>query len=121
MRDTPKNFHKKLLGISGESKARRFLKRAGYKIIEKNYRNKIGEIDVICKDGDTLVFVEVKTRLTEKYGEPSEAVTTFKQKKIASVSKLYLAERGTGDISCRFDVVEVKKNEINHIKNAFFA
>lgn len=70
MRDTSKDFYKKLLGRTGEVKAEKFLKKLGYKILAKNYKTVVGEIDIIAKDGDTVVFVEVKTRTNEKYGAP---------------------------------------------------
>ena len=119
MRDTPKNFYKKLLGRIGEKKAEKFLKSKGYKIIEKNFTTNIGEIDLICKDEDYLVFVEVKTRKTNAFGAPSEAVDHFKRQKYKLLANAYLAKIGKLDVSCRFDVVEITDKEINHIINAF--
>ena len=109
----------KLKGNFGEDKAAKFLKEQKYKIIKRNYKNKLGEIDIIAKQKDTIVFVEVKTRTDEKYGFAAEAVDTKKQQKIRNVAVLYAQKYNITDM--RFDVVEVYLNEekINHIVNAF--
>lgn len=120
MRDTSKDFYKKLLGRTGEVKAEKFLKRLGYKILAKNYKTVVGEIDIIAKDGDTVVFVEVKTRTNEKYGAPSEAVGVNKRMKYFKVAEEYLIKNyKTTDVLCRFDVIETLDGQINHIINAF--
>ena len=119
MQITQKNFYKKFLGRAGEVKAGDFLKNKGYKILEKNYKTHIGEIDLIAKDGDTLVFVEVKTRLNDDYGAPSEAVNAKKQQKYYLVATEYLVRNKLTDSQCRFDVVEIENGQINHIFNAF--
>lgn len=109
-------------GRRGEELAASFLKKKGYRILEKNYRTKMGEIDIICKDGRTLVFVEVKTRRNDAFGSPGDSVGYGKQKKISRTAELYLA-RLKDEASARFDVVEVMvdgaKPEINHIVDAF--
>lgn len=110
----------KILGATGEEKAAEFLKWKGYKILETNFSNKIGEIDIIAKDKEFVVFVEVKARSTKAFGFPSEAVNFFKQQKIRQVSLSYLkSKKMLGKIQCRFDVVEVLGDEIRHIMNAF--
>lgn len=110
----------KILGATGEEKAAEFLKGKGYKILETNFSNKIGEIDIIAKDKEFVVFVEVKARSTKAFGLPSEAVNFFKQQKIRKVSLSYLkSKKMLGKIQCRFDVVEVLGDEIRHIMNAF--
>ena len=119
MQDTPKNFHKKLLGKVGEKGAEKHLKKLGYKILEKNFTTKIGEIDLIALDGETLVFIEVKTRSSENYGAPSQAVNKLKQEKYYLVATEYLKMKGLFDKECRFDVVEVIFDQINVIKDAF--
>ncbi len=113
-----KNLNK-VVGEKGEILAEKFLRKQKYKILERNYQNKIGEIDIIAKDKDTLVFVEVKTRASCKFGRPCEAVTPYKQNKIRGVASYYLMIKGLSDSDCRFDVVEILDEEINHIKNAF--
>ncbi|MBQ8426215.1 MAG: YraN family protein [Clostridia bacterium] len=116
---TQKNFYKKFLGRAGEVKAAEFLKKKGYKILEKNYKTHIGEIDLIAKDGEALVFVEVKTRISDDYGAPSEAVNLKKQEKYYKVATEYLVRHKLNDSICRFDVVEIENGQINHIFNAF--
>ena len=113
------------LGEKGESFAARYLEcDCGYTIVAKNYKNKIGEIDIIAQDHKTIVFVEVKTRMTVRYGSPSEAVDKRKQHKIANVAACYLSYKKLWQRPCRFDVIEVYAGDetavkINHIKNAF--
>ena len=109
----------KILGTKGEVLAKDFLKKKGYKIIEVNFSNQIGEIDIIAKQGETIVFVEVKTRSSNKFGLPSEAVGFHKQNKIRSVALAYLKSTKNLETQARFDVIEVFGNEIRHIENAF--
>ena len=101
----------------------RRMKRLGYRILEQNYRNSLGEIDIIAKDRDTLVFVEVKTRSSLRFGSPKRAVTPQKQRKISMVALAYLKQTGQMDVKARFDVVSVstenRRPEIEIVKNAF--
>lgn len=106
-------------GMIGEFDASKYLRNKKYKILEQNYKNKLGEIDIIAMDKKTLVFVEVKARQTLAFGRPSEAVDFHKQKKIRSVASLYLVKNNLSDFPCRFDVIEVLDGQINHIENAF--
>lgn len=109
-------------GKLGESLAEKFLINKGYKIIDMNYKNKIGEIDIIALDKDVLVFVEVKSRTSNIYGNPYEAVNFKKQKKIVYASLIYLKYKKILDMQLRYDIIEVyltKKYKINHIENAF--
>jgi putative endonuclease len=110
-------------GEKGESIAVRHLKKCGYKIIEKNYRTKLGEIDIIATEKDTLVFVEVKSRRSWQFGNPKGAVTPKKQRKISMVALHYLKAKKHSQIKARFDVVAVtscrEKPQIEIIKNAF--
>jgi putative endonuclease len=108
-----------ILGMKGEILARKYLKQKKYKILKTNYKNKIGEIDIIAKDKDCVVFVEVKTRTSEKFGRASEAVDKHKQHKIRSVATVYLMKNKLIDGQVRFDVIEVYDEQINHIQNAF--
>jgi len=100
------------LGEKGEGFAARYLRKKGYKIITQNYKTRIGEIDIIAMEKDTLVFVEVKTRESIAYGKPFEAVDYFKKRKIANVALLYLKK--LKEIPpCRFDVVSIYYDQGN--------
>jgi|ERR1043166_2561100 putative endonuclease len=113
------------LGIRGENLACRFLRRNGYKVLHRNFRGRTGgEIDIVCRDRDTLVFVEVKTRTREDFGRPFDAVDRNKQKRIARGGLAWLRLLGDPDILFRFDVVEVILPEnaeprIELLRNAF--
>jgi putative endonuclease len=109
-------------GTDSESVAVNYLKKHGYKIVNRNYRTKIGEIDIIAKDGDTIVFIEVKARKTKGYN-PKEAVTKSKKRKISMVALYYLKSTRQSNARARFDVVSIgsKNNAIavEIVKNAF--
>lgn len=112
------------LGNKGEDIAVNHLCRNGYTVLQRNYRNHSGEIDIIAKEGDILTFIEVKTRRTETHGCPSAAVTYRKQQQISKVALYYLTVHNLFDHDARFDVVSilVKQNQspkIEIIKNAF--
>lgn len=109
----------KINGTIGEIDAVQFLKNKKYQIIATNYRNRMGEIDIIAKDKNALVFVEVKSRATLLYGRPCEAVDFRKQQKIRKVAELYLVTTKNYYADVRFDVIEILGEEINHIENAF--
>ena len=113
-----KSFNK-VTGNSAEKKVVEFLKNEGYKILETNFSCVVGEIDIICKDKDTIVFVEVKYKNSDYFGLPREAVTPYKQNKIRKVSLVYLRKHDLFDVPIRFDVVDVLQGEITHIKNCF--
>ena len=119
MQIAQKNFYKKLLGRVGEKKSADYLKKKGYKIIETNYRTPMGEIDIIAQENGVTVFVEVKTRSSDEYGSPSQAVNYKKQEKYYKVASYYLQRTGKTDSECRFDVIEIEDGKINHILNAF--
>jgi putative endonuclease len=112
-------------GVRGEKLACQFLRNHGYKILYRNFRDRTGgEIDVVCRDGDTLVFVEVKTRGGEDFGRPVEAVDRQKQLRVSKGGLAWLRLLDNPDIVFRFDVVEVLlPNEQNPrlelIQNAF--
>ena len=116
-------MQKKELGKKGEEKALRFLKKKGYRIIEKNYVCKMGEMDIIAKDKDTLAFIEVKTRTSMAFGPPQLAVNSSKQRQLSKVALNYLKEKQLEDVKARFDVVaillEEKGEQIELIKDAF--
>lgn len=108
-----------ITGNSGEDLACGYLKRNGYKILDRNYRNDIGEIDIIAKYKGVIVFVEVKCRTSDYFGMPKEAVGLYKQNKIRMVALGYLKYKRLGEPVIRFDVIEVIGGEINHIENCF--
>jgi len=111
------------VGRHGEKEAAAFLEHNGYRIIARNYKTRLGEIDIVASDQDTICFVEVKTRLSEKFGSPLEAVSVFKQRQIAKTALLYLKEHKLLERRARFDVVSVKfisdTPKIDLIRNAF--
>jgi len=117
--DTQKNLYKKLLGKRGEIAAANYLKKSGYKIIERNYRAKCGEADIIALYDDTIIFIEVKTRSSCEYGLPCEAVNRHKQKTYIDIAKEYIYIKKLENINIRFDIIEVLKGKVNHIINAF--
>ena len=90
-----------------------FSRSRGYRIIEKNYRNKSGEIDIVAEQDQVLVFVEVKSRTDAEYGEPLEAVTPHKQRKIGQVAKGFMIQHRIENRDCRFDVVGIKGDPTN--------
>lgn len=109
-------------GRMGENLAIEYLTDKGYVILETNYRNKIGEVDIIAYDKDVLVFIEVKTRLGINYGYAFESVDSRKQKKIANTSLMYLQKNKMSDVQVRYDVIEVypvEEEKVNHFENAF--
>lgn len=112
-------------GKIGENLACQYLEKNNYKIIERNFRCRQGEIDIIACDKikNELVFVEVKTRSSLKYGRPSEAVEKVKQKHIKNVAQYYCYKKKIKDTEIRFDVIEVFLNnsnyKIEHIEQAF--
>lgn len=113
----------KELGQIGEDEALRFLNKKGCKLLDRNYRTRFGEVDIIVKDRDVLVFVEVKTRRGSAYGAPKEAVGHAKIERMTKASLEYLSSFGE-DTSVRFDVIgiEVSKDgsfEVEHITDAF--
>jgi len=118
-----KDTEKITTGKEGEKIAAAYLKKNGYRIIEINFRCPIGEIDIIAKEKDDLVFVEVKTRKSIELGYPEQAVGKRKQKRMSQLALWYLQKRKIADTNARFDVVAVtlipKKNEVKLIKNAF--
>jgi putative endonuclease len=113
------------LGARGEKLAARHLRRCGFKILYRNFRGRQGgEIDLVCRDRDTLVFVEVKTRTREDFGRPLEAVGQKKQRRISLGALAWLRLLGNPDILFRFDIVEVTivkeaAPKIELIRNAF--
>ena len=111
------------LGIRGEDLACRKLRRRGYAILARRYRTRHGEIDVVAKDGDVLVFVEVKARATPHFGGPLAAVARAKRRKLTLMALDYLARARISGVACRFDVVAVSMREgkpwVELVRDAF--
>ena len=119
--------YKQKLGKYGEEFAAEYLKKNKYKILERNYKNRYGEIDIIACKNKVTVFVEVKTRFSSRYGSPYEAVDFYKQRRIINSAKAYLVKKGQFYSDVRFDVIEVygaiadggfELDTVNHIENA---
>lgn len=112
------------LALEGERAAEAALRRAGLAVLERRFRVRLGEIDLIARHGDVLVFVEVKTRRSTTYGSPAEAVSPLKRRRMARVAEVYLQRTRRTSIRCRFDVVEVYAGprgieRVEHIADAF--
>lgn len=110
------------IGNTGEDLATSYLEEKGYKILDRNFRYRKGEIDIIAYEKGYIVFIEVKTRRNNKYGLPREAVDFHKQKQIYFTAKVYLNSKNKFDSLIRFDVIEVyfdNPPKFVHIKNAF--
>ncbi len=111
-------------GLRGETMAVELLKEKNYNILEKNYSNRFGEIDIIAEDCGTIVFVEVKTRKNYRFGRPHEAVDYEKIRHIKNTADRYIAQKQWYRLPIRYDIIEIileedEKNKINHIENAF--
>jgi len=110
-------------GRKNEQLAIDFLKRRGYRIIERNFRTPVGEVDIIAAEGDTIVFVEVKARRSGRYGHPKFAVTPGKQRHLSMAALTYLKQTRNIGTRARFDVVTVRyagdMPTVEHVKNAF--
>jgi putative endonuclease len=111
------------VGKAGEEAAVRYLRQHGYRILERNFRCRFGEIDLVAQDGRMLAFVEVKTRRSHTYGPAAAAVTRQKQRHLIKASKAYLIHRKRAGEPCRFDVVTIdmdgEQPHIELIKDAF--
>ena len=113
-------MNKRAVGTAYEKEAGAYLEKQGYQILEYNFRCRSGEIDIIARDGEYLVFVEVKYRTNAKSGNPFEAVDSCKQRTISRTALYYCLKHGYGETTpCRCDVAAVLGEEITLIKNAF--
>lgn len=106
----------KQIGDKGEDLAVSELEKSGYKIIERNFRTRFGEIDIIARDADVLVFVEVKAKTSSRFGSPAEMVTKRKQFKIKNTAQCYISDTGYAG-PWRIDVVSIEGKNITIIKN----
>lgn len=108
-------------GKLAEGRAARFLKKSGYRILEKNYRTRSGEIDLVVEKGDLLIFVEVKNRADDSFGTALDAVTREKQKRIVKAANHYLSRTSPDELNIRFDVIAVDSHgKCTHIRDAFY-
>jgi putative endonuclease len=98
---------KQELARIGEDHAARYLRSRGYRVLERNFRARSGEVDIIAEHKRALVFVEVKARSSDEFGQPRDAVTIWKQRRIVNAARSYAARLGGGERSIRFDIVEV--------------
>lgn len=114
-----KRSNKRATGSRYEQLAGKYLEEHGYEIIQYNYRCRSGEIDIIAKDGEYLVFCEVKYRKSISKGYPAEAVDVRKQQVIAKCAMYYMMVNHLADVPCRFDVIAILGDETTLIKNAF--
>ncbi len=112
-------------GNRGERLAAKHLRRQGYKIIARQFTNRFGEIDIIARDGDCTVFVEVKTRKSDAKGHPTESVHAGKQRQLTRAALAYLKQQGLLESRARFDVIAITwpadgtPPQLEHFKNAF--
>jgi putative endonuclease len=106
-------------GASAEADAARLLATAGYRIVERNFRCKAGELDIIARDGDVLVFVEVRSRADDEHGSALEMIRRNKQRRVARVAACYLEAMAPVFDECRFDVVAITAGEAILLKDAF--
>lgn len=119
------NMYNKKVGSFGEMLAIRYLENLNYKILDRNFNTSYGEIDIIAKEKNEYVFIEVKTRTSKKYGGPAEAVNFKKEKHIQNASKVYIYKHKLENKYIRYDIIEIyfidkEKYYINHLRNNFF-
>ena len=112
------------LGRAGEEYAAKYLQKRGFRIVERNFRCKLGELDIVARDGPFLVFTEVRSMTGKAFGSPQESITDKKKKKLRQVAQLYAKFRNVGDTPMRFDVVAITADsggnviKLDHIVNA---
>jgi putative endonuclease len=116
LKQPTKNNNKRKIGTDGENTAIEYLKSKNYIILEKNYYSRYGEIDIIAKNNNTIVFTEVKYRKNNNYGVGMESISSRKIISLSKTAKYYLKSE---DIDCRFDVISIDQENISHIINAF--
>jgi putative endonuclease len=116
--------YKRRLGWRGEEIAVAYLRRQGYRVIARNWRCTVGELDIVAREGETLAFVEVRTRRGDRFGTPEESITPTKQAKLVELAQTYLQENGLKDQNWRIDVVAVEMDRgsgvkrVNLVRNA---
>ena len=116
-------YARQRLGMEGETLATELLEKLGYTIIQRRYRTRFGEIDIVSEDGGTVVFVEVKTKTDCSFSDPVESVTKQKQRRLVSMAEQYASYHRLDNTPCRFDVITVDTSvapvRITHYKDAF--
>jgi putative endonuclease len=110
---------RRTLGADGEARAAEWYQARGYHVVARNWRCRDGELDLVVRKGSELVFVEVKTRTTDRFGVPAEAVTPLKQRRLRGLAARFLRETGTGADTLRFDVVAILAGRLEVIEAAF--
>ncbi len=124
MNETPKPNHRRQLGQWGENLAASHLEAQGYRIVERNWRCSLGEIDIVAQEGDVLVFAEVKTRQSQNFGTPEESITRRKSQRLIDLGVQYCADHDLEDVEWRIDLVaiEIDRDGVlqrcDHIPNA---
>ncbi len=109
---------KTAIGAAAEETACRHLRKLGYRIVARNWRTRLGEIDIVARDGDILVFVEVKARSSPGYGGPEAAVGPAKRRRLVSVARCFLSATRC-ELASRFDVVAIEEDEVRVVRDAF--
>ena len=110
------------LGAQAEARAAEFLQRKGYRVVDRNWTCRGGEIDLVCLASDgTLVFVEVRARASSSHGTPLETVVDVKRRRLVRAAGIYLHTRRKTDAACRFDVVAISGDVVEHVEDAFGA
>src|SRR4051812_36671480 len=107
------------LGAQAESRVAEFLRQKGYRVVDRNWTCRGGEIDLVCEHGDTLVFVEVRARTDDAHGTPLESVVDGKRRRLVRAAEIYLHQKKLWDRACRFDVVAISGDAIEHVEDAF--
>ncbi len=118
MQASPKDLHNKILGRQGEDLTVKYLKKRGYKILERNFKTPFGEADIIARKKDTYCFVEVKTRSSGAFGAPYEAVNAAKQERYRRIAQYYCAMLGD-EPDCRYDVAAIEGGDLEYFENAY--
>ncbi len=109
------------LGAQAVARAAELLQRKGYRVVDRNWTCRGGEIDLVCLDGDTLVFVEVRSRSSSSHGTPLETIVDLKRRRLIRAAEIYLHTKGRADAACRFDVVAISGDAVEHVEDAFGA
>ncbi|MGZ3425510.1 MAG: YraN family protein [Polyangia bacterium] len=106
-------------GALAEARAAELLQRKGYRVVDRNWTCRGGELDLVCLDGSTLVFVEVRARADARHGTPLETVVDLKRRRLIRAAEIYLHVKKRQDCACRFDVVAVTGDHVEHLEDAF--
>ena len=107
------------LGAEAEARAAQFLQRKRFRVLDRNWTCRGGELDLVCEDGDTLVFVEVRARKDTRHGAPLETVRDLKRRRLIRAAEVYLTKKGLWERACRFDVVAIAGDVVEHVCDAF--